>query len=223
MTFLDQMTLICHVVRYLAMHNSHTCSLLHPGISKVAGKDHKVLSWISPIFCSVKDMVNVSVGLCSIIKTITLFSSSICLHPQIGIGLLVLQQLTPFCEAATADRLLFCKVVTFKNRASLLHPSPASFSFEDPKIRVPLYVGVHVTGMVVLSLNLVGTCRCHRWRRRHYRPHRCLPSVHYLLAGDQVRKDHNQKSHSIVFIMGLAASLSRCCSRQNNNPTASSL
>ncbi|RWV90330.1 hypothetical protein GW17_00047477 [Ensete ventricosum] len=128
MTFLDQMTLICHVVRYLAMHNSHTCSLLHPGISKVAGKDHKI-----------------------------------------GIGLLVLQQLTPFCEAAIADRLLFCKVATFKNRASLLHPSPASFSFEDPKIRVPLYVGAHVTGLVVLSLNLVGTCRCHRWRRRHYR------------------------------------------------------
>ncbi|URE02624.1 Sugar transporter [Musa troglodytarum] len=27
--------------RYLAMHNSHTCSLLHPRISEVAGKDHK--------------------------------------------------------------------------------------------------------------------------------------------------------------------------------------
>ncbi|THU65926.1 hypothetical protein C4D60_Mb05t08780 [Musa balbisiana] len=27
--------------RYLAMHNSHTCSLLHPRISKVAGKDPK--------------------------------------------------------------------------------------------------------------------------------------------------------------------------------------
>ena len=26
----------------------------------------KVWSWISPIFCSVKDLVNVSVGLCSI-------------------------------------------------------------------------------------------------------------------------------------------------------------
>ncbi|RZS10769.1 hypothetical protein BHM03_00042038 [Ensete ventricosum] len=110
-----------------------------------------------------------------------------------------------------------------KNRALLPHPSPASFSFEDPKIRVPFYTGVHVTGLAVLSLNLASTCHCHRWRRRHYQPQRCLPSAHRSLAGDQVREDHSQKSHSITFIVGLAASLPRCCSPRSNNPAASPL
>ncbi|RRT35399.1 hypothetical protein B296_00043746 [Ensete ventricosum] len=96
-----------------------------------------------------------------------------------------------------------------KNRALLPHPSPASFSFEDPKIRVPFYTSVHVTGLAVLSLNLASTCHCHRWRRRHYQPQRCLPSAHRSLAGDQVREDHSQKSHSITFIVDLAASLPR--------------
>ncbi|RZS29207.1 hypothetical protein BHM03_00062911 [Ensete ventricosum] len=36
--------------------------------------------------------------------------------------------------------------------------SPTLFSFEDPKIRVPLYIDVHIAGLVALSLNLVGTC-----------------------------------------------------------------
>ncbi|RWV79089.1 hypothetical protein GW17_00059831 [Ensete ventricosum] len=44
------------------------------------------------------------------------------------------------------------------------------FSFEDLKIQVPLYASVHVAGLAALSLNLVGTCRCHHWRQRHYRP-----------------------------------------------------
>ncbi|RWW53097.1 hypothetical protein BHE74_00040440 [Ensete ventricosum] len=110
-----------------------------------------------------------------------------------------------------------------KNRALLSHPSPALFSFEDPKIRVPFYTGVHVTGLAVLSLNLASTCHCHRWRRRHYQPQRCLPSAHRSLAGDQVREDHSQKSHSITCIVGLAASLPRCCSPRSNNPAASPL
>ncbi|RWW17577.1 hypothetical protein GW17_00018487 [Ensete ventricosum] len=50
------------------------------------------------------------------------------------------------------------------------HLSPESFSFGDPKIRVPLYVSVHVAGLPALSLNLADTYRCHHWRRRHYHP-----------------------------------------------------
>ncbi|RZS03183.1 hypothetical protein BHM03_00033325 [Ensete ventricosum] len=39
-----------------------------------------------------------------------------------------------------------------KNIASLPHPSLAPFSFEDPKIRVPLYASVHVAPSVFQRL-----------------------------------------------------------------------
>ncbi|RWW08462.1 hypothetical protein GW17_00028096, partial [Ensete ventricosum] len=82
-----------------------------------------------------------------------------------------------------------------KNRASLLHPSPAPFSFEDPKIRVPLYAGVHVVGLAALSLNLTGTCRCHRWRRQHYR----------------------------LKLLAIGSLFARCYSHRSNNSVASPL
>ncbi|RZS08572.1 hypothetical protein BHM03_00039554, partial [Ensete ventricosum] len=62
---------------------------------------------------------------------------------------------------AAVERLLKLRpLFPDKNRASLPHPSPALFSFEDLKIRVLLYTGVHIAGLAAFSFNLIGTCRC---------------------------------------------------------------
>ncbi|RRT36716.1 hypothetical protein B296_00047972 [Ensete ventricosum] len=83
-----------------------------------------------------------------------------------------------------------------KNKSSLSHLSQALFSFEDPKIRVPLYTDVHIAGLATLLLNLVGTCHCHRWRQRHYRLQCYPPSAHHSLADDQVSNRSNNSTAS---------------------------
>ncbi|RWV92578.1 hypothetical protein GW17_00045030 [Ensete ventricosum] len=89
--------------------------------------------------------------------------STACHRPFVTVPGCMPQALPPFCKATIVGRLINPQpLFPDKNRASLSYLSPALFSFEDLKIRVPLYTGVHIAGLAALSLNLVGTCYCHR-------------------------------------------------------------
>ncbi|RZS09377.1 hypothetical protein BHM03_00040454 [Ensete ventricosum] len=112
---------MCHIFsRNLAMHNPHTWSVLYPGISEVAGKVHKILGQSNnkpnlyieicfPFFPFMQAKMGMMEDFEASLQVLRGFDADITVEVnevKIGIGLLVLQQLTIYVPLGFCHCLL---------------------------------------------------------------------------------------------------------------------